>query len=144
MAYWQSFSRLQQRHLSPAAATWLLLDSAYSLSLFFPAWLYSVNPLGKSQLLYSLMNKNNTYTKGQHQRCDIPLGQFSLFLGTFSLDDTTFLFRCLLCPVVFRFLSWMPSFSWKTKTKSCLNPNFRKFPFLASYNWSNERHLLVL
>lgn len=55
-------------------------------------------------------------------RCAIPLCQFILFLGAFSLD-VSLSFRYLICPLVFRFFSLMPLFSW-TKTKSHPNSNF--------------------
>lgn len=56
-------------------------------------------------------------------KCDIPIGQFTLSWDIF-LDDLSFFFGCLICQVVFRFLSWMPSFPWKQKTKPFPNPGF--------------------
>ena len=44
-------------------------------------------------------------------KCVVPLDKYTLFLGTFSLNNSSFFLRCLICPVFFRVLSWMLLFT---------------------------------
>ena len=66
-------------------------------------------------------------------RCDIPIGQFTLFLRMVFLDDLYFFSYVSFAQWSSDSLAGCLYSPEKMKRKPCPNPNFREVPFLASY-----------